>query len=83
MGSPSEERLGDRGRTDTQGDEVTGNEQIFLVELERLFTLEDRLRNLKNALLKHTDYNQTPNKTHPKEGNVMYVPVVEIKEKSS
>lgn len=63
-------------------DEMTESEWLDMAEIERLCSLEDRLRNLKKALLscKYNDYESI--KTHSTEENVIYVPVVEVKEKA-
>lgn len=65
-----------------QIDEMTKSEQLYMAEIERLCSLEDRLRNLKNALLvcKYDDYESV--KTRSTEENVIYVPVAEVKEKA-
>ena len=79
--SSLEETFSGRGRTDPRVDEITENEQLYLVEIERLLSLQERIQNLKNTLLTCKGYSQMLNKTHPKEPNVVYVPVAEIKEK--
>ncbi|KAG1331967.1 pathogenesis-related homeodomain protein [Cocos nucifera] len=65
-----------------QIDEMIESEQLYMAEIERLCSLEDRLRNLKNALLlcKYNDYESV--KTHSTEENVIYVRVAEVKEKA-
>lgn len=80
--SPSEDTFCNEGNTDHQLDEITEHEKLYLVEIERLFSLEDRLRNLKNTLLTCKDIGIIPHKAHPKEPTVIYVPVAVVKEKT-
>ncbi|XP_008798086.2 pathogenesis-related homeodomain protein-like isoform X2 [Phoenix dactylifera] len=65
-----------------QIDEMTESEQLYMAEIERLCSLQDRLWNLKKALLscKYNDYESV--KTHSTEENVIYVPEAEVKEKT-
>ncbi|WOL06487.1 pathogenesis-related homeodomain protein isoform X1 [Canna indica] len=58
------------------------SEQLCLVELERLCRLEDKLQNLKKTLLLHSDDDKLTAKTCVRGQNVIYVPVVEVKEKA-
>lgn len=80
--SPSKDTFCNAGNSDPQLDEITENEQLYLVEIERLFSLEDRLLNLKNTLLTCKDIGLVPHKSHPKEPTVIYVPVAVLKEKT-
>ncbi|XP_020275311.1 pathogenesis-related homeodomain protein isoform X2 [Asparagus officinalis] len=70
-------------RTEPQVDESIENEQLFSVEIERLFSLEERLQNLKTTLLTCKGGDQVRNTAHLNELNVVYVPVAEVKEKSA
>lgn len=65
-----------------QQHEITENQQLCLDEIERLCSLEERVQNLKKALLscKKDNENETV-KTHLTEQSVIYVPVAEVKER--
>ncbi|KAJ6854020.1 pathogenesis-related homeodomain protein isoform X1 [Iris pallida] len=71
-----------KGTTPAQVDVVTKNEQLYLHEVERLSSLQDRLQKLKKILLTCKDDGRVPNNIY-REPYVMYVPVAEVKEKSS
>ncbi|XP_058113599.1 pathogenesis-related homeodomain protein isoform X5 [Magnolia sinica] len=61
--------------------EMTGNEQM-LVEMERLFRLEDRIEKLKKVVKTCIDKSHaSSNETHLDERPVIYVPVAEVREK--
>ncbi|KAG1364505.1 pathogenesis-related homeodomain protein [Cocos nucifera] len=60
---------------------MTENQQLYLAEIERLCGLEERLQNLKKALLSCKDNESESVKTHLTEQSVIYVPVAEVKER--
>lgn len=67
--------------TPAQVDVVTKNEQLYLHEVERLSSLQDRLQKLKKILVTCKDNGHVPNNIY-REACVIYVPVAEVKEKS-
>lgn len=70
-----------KGGTVFQPHEMTENEQHYLSQIERLCSLEERLQNLKKALLSCKDNEYESAKTHLTEQSVIYVPVAEVKER--
>ena len=62
--------------------ESSDKEQLYLVELERLFYLEDKVEKLKRVLEACRNDNHTSsNETNRGEQLVIYVPVAEVREK--
>ncbi|XP_068642595.1 pathogenesis-related homeodomain protein-like [Aristolochia californica] len=61
--------------------ETNIDEQMYLVQLERLFSMEDRLHKLKRELEIYTDKNHTFYGTSSTQPTVVYVPIVELREK--
>ncbi|XP_038983757.1 pathogenesis-related homeodomain protein-like [Phoenix dactylifera] len=61
--------------------EMTENQQLYAAEIERLCSLEERLRNLKKALLSCQDNEYESDKSHLNEPSVIYVPVAEVRER--
>ncbi|KAG9449228.1 hypothetical protein H6P81_009193 [Aristolochia fimbriata] len=61
--------------------ETNIEEQMYLVQLERLFKIEDRLHKLKQELGIDTDKYHTLGGTYSALPNVVYVPFVEVREK--
>ncbi|XP_077238486.1 pathogenesis related homeodomain protein A isoform X2 [Tasmannia lanceolata] len=53
----------------------------YLIEMERLFNIEDRLEKLKKVLRTCRDEKHVSNEIHSSEQLVIYVPVAEVKEK--
>ncbi|XP_042468961.1 pathogenesis-related homeodomain protein-like isoform X2 [Zingiber officinale] len=57
-------------------------EHLNLTEVERLCRLQDKLQELKKALMSYLDEKEMTTKTFVPEQNVIYVPVAEVREKS-
>ncbi|XP_068637984.1 pathogenesis-related homeodomain protein-like [Aristolochia californica] len=55
--------------------------QMYLTQLERLFNIEERLHKLKRESEIYTDKNHTSYGTSSAQSTVVYVPIVEVREK--
>ncbi|KAJ0965587.1 hypothetical protein J5N97_026725 [Dioscorea zingiberensis] len=74
--------LSSKGKPASQENQLTTEHQYYLVEMERLCSVQDRLQKLKKALLACTDDEHLSSKDLPKEKTTMFVPFAELTEKS-
>lgn len=73
--------LGSEENPASQDNLWAAEHQHYLVEMERLCSIQDRLRKLK-ALLSCTAEDQSSSKVLPKEQATIFVPIAELTEKS-
>lgn len=73
--------LGSEENPASQDNLLAAEHQHYLVEMERLCSIQDKLLNLK-ALLSCTDEDQSSSKDLLKEQTTIFVPIAELTEKS-
>ncbi|XP_042474112.1 pathogenesis-related homeodomain protein-like isoform X1 [Zingiber officinale] len=76
------EKAGRKGGADHKIGKKKNIEHLNLTEVERLCRLQDKLQELKKALMSYLDEKEMTTKTFVPEQNVIYVPVAEVREKS-
>ncbi|XP_074563634.1 pathogenesis-related homeodomain protein isoform X2 [Curcuma longa] len=76
------EKAGSKSGADRKIGKKKNIEHLNLTEVERLCRLQDKLQDLKKALMSYLDEKEMTTKNCVLEQNVIYVPVAEVREKS-
>lgn len=75
------EKVGGKGGADHEIGKKKNIEHLYLTDVERLCKLQDKLQDMKKALMSYLDEKEMTTKTCVPEQNVIYVPVAEVREK--